>query len=81
VVVGFYLGSGPDAGPALCSATTATALQIGQCETVSCTWASPPTTGGSAVDVTVIANDGNGIPTCANNNRGLVEHVFCGQAQ
>jgi hypothetical protein len=81
VVVGFYNGS-PDAGPAICSATTTTALQVGQCTTVSCTWASPPSSGSAPVNVTVVANDGNGVPTCdANNNKGLVENVYCTQAQ
>jgi hypothetical protein len=81
VVVGFYLGS-EDAGTSLCTATTATALNVGQCETVSCTWTSPPTSGASAVNVTVVANVGNGVPVCdTTNNLGLVEQVYCTQAQ
>ena len=81
VVVGFYLG-GADGGTQLCSTTTATALQPGQCEIASCSWASPPTGGGSAVNVTVVANDGDGVPVCdANNNLGLVEDVFCTQSK
>jgi hypothetical protein len=33
------------------------------------------------VDVTVVANDGGAIPVCYANGKGLVEHVFCSQAQ
>jgi hypothetical protein len=78
VVVGFYSGSA-DGGMKLCSATTTTALQVGQCEAVSCAWASPPTSAASAVNVTVVANDGNGTPVCDDkNNVGLVESVYCG---
>jgi hypothetical protein len=76
IVVGFYV-----AGTKVCSATSATPLAVGQCEVVDCTWASPPTTGGSAVNVTVVANDGAGMPVCYQNGQGLVENVFCGQAQ
>ena len=77
VVVGFYAGSA-DGGTKLCSATTMTALQIGQCEPVSCTWTAPPTTQGTQVEVTVVANDGDGTPVCdPKNNLGLVENVFC----
>jgi hypothetical protein len=35
----FYLGDPRAGGAALCSATTSTALQPGQCETLSCDWA------------------------------------------
>ena len=77
VKVGFYAGS-PDGGTALCTGATTTTLKVGQCETVSCMWSSPPTTAGGAVNVTVVANDGNGTPVCDDtNNLGLVESVFC----
>ncbi len=77
VIVGFYDGT-----TKICSGTTATALQIGQCEVVSCTWSSPPSSGSNAINVTVVANDGNGIPVCdTKNNKGLVENVFCGVAK
>lgn len=78
VKVGFYTGA-LDAGTLLCTATTATSLQVGDCETVSCTWASPPMAQSSAVNVTVVANDGGGTPVCDDtNNLGLVENVYCG---
>ena len=77
VVVGFYDGT-----TKICTATTTTALAVGQCEVVACSWASPPTSGGGAVNITVVANDGDGIPVCdTENNKGLVESVYCGQAQ
>jgi hypothetical protein len=75
IVVGFYTGT-----TKVCSATSTTPLAVGQCEVVDCTWASPPTSGGSAVNVTVVANDGGGTPVCYSNGQGLVENVFCGQA-
>jgi hypothetical protein len=75
VVVGFYDGT-----TKICSGTTATALQIGQCEVVTCTWASPPSS--TPVNVIVVANDGNGVPVCdTQNNKGLVEDVVCGVAK
>ncbi|HEY6463248.1 MAG TPA: CARDB domain-containing protein, partial [Polyangiaceae bacterium] len=71
--VGFYVN-----GAKVCSATTATALDVGKCETVSCTWASPPTTAGSEVNVTVVTDDGGSVAECdTSNDKGLVEGVFC----
>jgi hypothetical protein len=78
VKVGFYDGS-PDAGPALCFGETTTALAVGQCEAVTCTWKSPPTSTSGEVNVTVVANVGDGTPVCDDtNNIGLVENVYCG---
>jgi hypothetical protein len=74
--VGFYVGTAQ-----VCTTTSSAPLAVGQCEVVDCTWASPPTTGGAAVNVTVVANDGGGTPVCYQNGQGLVENVFCGQAQ
>ncbi len=77
VVVGFYSGS-VDGGTELCSAMTMSMLAVGACEPVSCTWSSPPSMSASAVNVTVVANDGDGTPVCDDkNNLGLVETVFC----
>jgi hypothetical protein len=77
VQVGFYSGAG-DAGTLVCSAATTTPLAVGQCEAVSCQWTAPPTSATSAVNVTVVANDGGGTPVCdTTNNVGLVEGVFC----
>ena len=73
VVVGFYVG-----GAKVCSTKTNGPLDPGRCETVSCTWSAPPATEAMAVDVGVVANDGNGVPVCDTlNNKGLVERVFC----
>jgi hypothetical protein len=71
--VGFYVGM-----MKVCSATTATALPVGQCETVSCAWATPPTTSSAAANVVVVANDGNAVQECdATNDDGVIENVFC----
>jgi hypothetical protein len=73
VIVGFYAG-----GTQVCSATTATPLNVGQCENVSCTWAMPPTSQGSEVNVQVVANDGGGTAECdTTNDDGVVEDVYC----
>jgi hypothetical protein len=72
VAVGFYV-----AGKQVCTASTATALQVGSCETVSCTWTTPPTTQSTATNVDVVANDGGHTAVCYANDKGLVEGVFC----
>jgi hypothetical protein len=73
VVVGFYNGT-----TKLCDATTMTALGIGDCETVSCTWSSPPTSPSGEVNVTVVADDGGGTPECdTTNDDGQVDDVYC----
>jgi hypothetical protein len=74
--VGFYDGT-----TKICSATTSAPLAVGQCEVVPCTWSTPPTNGSSPVNVNVVANDGSGTPVCYSNGQGLVENVFCRQAQ
>ena len=72
VSVGFYV-----AGAKVCGTKTAAVLQVGQCETVGCTWASPPTSGPGA-DVTVVPNDDNALQQCdPTNDKGLVKGVFC----
>ena len=71
--VGFYVG-----GAAVCSTTTSKALAPEECEVVSCVWATPPTTDGGAVDVTVFPNDDGAYAECkSGNNKGIVHHVFC----
>jgi hypothetical protein len=73
IPVGFYVGT-----TKVCSATTPTAIQIGACVNVTCTWSAPPTSMASAVDVKVVANDGSAIQECdTTNDDGLVEQVFC----
>jgi hypothetical protein len=72
VAVGFYVG-----GTQVCTTNTTTPLQVGACETVSCTWSSPPTTQGMAANVDVVANDGGHTAVCYANDKGLVEGVFC----
>jgi hypothetical protein len=77
LVVGFYVG-----GTKVCSATTTAALPPGQCQDVTCTWATPPTDQGHAVDVDVIADDGGGYQECkTGNDHGTVLGVFCKPAQ
>jgi hypothetical protein len=77
VKVGFHSGS-IEGGTELCSTSTTAPLAVGDCEPVSCMWSSPPSSAGTAVNVTVVANDGDGTPVCdATNNLGLVESVFC----
>lgn len=71
--VGFYV-----AGAKVCGAVTTKALAPGECEVVGCTWASPPTLPGEAVDVDVIANDDGAYEECKNgNDHGSVLGVFC----
>jgi hypothetical protein len=73
VTIGFYEGT-----TEVCSAKTATPLGIGQCETVSCTWASPPGSASSEVNITVVADDGSKTPECdTTNDKGLVVDVYC----
>lgn len=70
VSVGFYVGADK-----ACTTKTAGPLAVGACETVTCTWASPPS---SPVDVTVVPNDDGAIAQCnANNDKGLVKAVAC----
>ncbi len=73
MAVGFYV-----AGNNVCSAATSTVLQPGDCEMVTCLWATPPTAANQAVDVDVVANDGGGLSECKDgNNDGVVLDVFC----
>jgi hypothetical protein len=59
----------------LCEALTTKALQPGECEIVSCMWATPPE---QPVDVEVVADE-EGVKTeCKEeNNHGTVKGVFC----
>ncbi|MCA9632920.1 MAG: hypothetical protein KC766_34950 [Myxococcales bacterium] len=71
ISVGFYAE-----GNVVCSATTSKALNPGECETVSCTWADAPTSG--EVDVTVIADDKSDRNECREaNNQGTIPGVQC----
>jgi hypothetical protein len=73
VVVGFYSGT-----TKICSAKTATPLDVGACETVSCTWSSPPTGMANETTVTVVVDDGGGTIECdTTNDDGQVDDVFC----
>ena len=75
--MGFYVGA-----VNACSTTTAAALPVGQCENVSCVWATPPTSSGAAANVTVVANDGNAVEECdSTNDDGLVADVYCATNQ
>jgi hypothetical protein len=71
--VGFYLGS-----TKLCATTTSKVLAPEECETVSCTWGSPPSSEGQKVDITVVPNDDGAYTECKpGNNEGMVLGVFC----
>jgi hypothetical protein len=71
--VGFYVG-----GMKVCGTQTSMALAPGACETVSCTWATPPSTQGTAVSVDVIADDDGAYKECkGGNDHGTVLAVFC----
>jgi len=73
VTVGFY-----DGAQKVCETETTGPLLPEECETVQCDWGSPPTTPGNAVDVTVVANDGQAVTECKEgNNEGVVLGVFC----
>lgn len=73
VPVGFYVGA-----MLICSAQTTVALFPGECESVSCIWNTPPTTSSMAVDVTVVADDGNTVNECKEgNNIGGIFGVHC----
>jgi hypothetical protein len=73
IPVGFYAGL-----TKVCTAMTPSAIDVGKCITVSCTWATPPQNQSAATDVTVKPNDGKTTEECdTDNNTGLVEKVFC----
>lgn len=77
VNVGFYVN-----GMKVCSAQTTQAIAVGKCVTVSCTWATPPGTKGSEVNVSVVADDGGATPECdKSNDQGLVTDVYCTMGQ
>lgn len=71
VLVAFY-----DDAELICSTQTTTALQPGECETVSCSWDTPPTAQGT--DVRVVVDDDGSLTEChEGNNEGVVYGVFC----
>ncbi len=68
--VGFY-----DAGVLACHATTSKALDVGECETVACTWSKRPS---MTTNLVVLPNDDGAVTQCnARNDEGLVRGVRC----
>jgi len=73
IAVGFYVGGAP-----VCATFTNTPLLPGECELIGCVWTTPPSSAAQAVDVDVIANDGQDATECQEaNNIGLVHEVYC----
>lgn len=73
VPVGFYVDE-----QKICESTTTMTLFPEDCEAVACEWADAPSSPGAAVDVTVVADDGNAVNECKEeNNIGGVFGVFC----
>jgi hypothetical protein len=73
IPIGFYVGTNK-----VCAAVTPSAIDVGMCVNVTCTWTSPPNQQSGAVDVNVVANDGMTTQECDTaNDKGLVEKVFC----
>lgn len=71
VKVGFYDGT-----TKVCETATTKALNPGECETVSCVWATPPTSVGT--DIKVISDDDGSKTECKEkNNEGSVLGVKC----
>lgn len=71
VKVGFYDGS-----TKVCETATTKALNPGECETVTCLWATPPPS--TPKDVTVISDDDQSKTECKEkNNQGTVLGVKC----
>ncbi len=78
VAVGFYQGDPSAGGTSICMARTTRDLAVGECEPVSCDWASPPTME-PGVDVWVVADDGNDTFECREtNNVTIYRGVRCG---
>jgi hypothetical protein len=82
VPVTFYQGDPAD-GDVICTASTAAILAPGACESVSCTWDTPPSSGG---EVTGVADD-DGTGTGQNtechegNNLTFIDGVGCDQVE
>lgn len=73
VHVGFYVS-----GKLVCSTVSTMPISVGKCIDVGCTWATPPGSPGSAVDVDVVVDDGSAVPECdTGNDKGLVTQVYC----
>lgn len=71
VKVAFYDGT-----TKVCETATTKALNPGECETVSCVWAAPPTATPS--DVTVVSDDDGSKTECKEkNNQGTIAGVKC----
>jgi len=69
-----------------CVAQTSMVLYAGDCETLTCSWAEPPTDPADAVDITVVVDDdgtGAGENTECNegNNLATLPTVFCTSVQ
>ncbi|HJL01185.1 MAG TPA: FG-GAP-like repeat-containing protein [Polyangiaceae bacterium LLY-WYZ-15_(1-7)] len=76
--VGFYEGTEPSDETLICRGATATVLEPGECEAVSCPWGDPPAER-PGVDVTVVADDlGENGECFEGNNLGTLPGVFCG---
>jgi hypothetical protein len=64
-----------DGATKVCEAQTSKPLQPGECEVVSCVWATPPT---DPVDIRVVTDeDGEKTECKEGNNEGTVKGVFC----
>ena len=73
VPVGFYVGNNK-----ICTSLTSMPLFPGECEQVQCVWNNAPVVATQAVDVTVIADDGNSLSECKEgNNTGGIFDVHC----
>jgi len=71
ISVGFYADS-----TKVCSGVTSKALNPGECEVVTCTWAGAPTA--EEVDVSVVADDDSQRNECREaNNTGIIPRVRC----
>lgn len=78
VPVGFYVGDPTMGGAVICSARTVGDLAPGECESIECAWADPPTTD-PGVDVWVVADDGGETFECRETNNITVHlGVKCG---
>ena len=65
-------------GTLLCEGKSTKVLAPGECETLKCTWASPPNSQATAADVTLTADASNSVTECKEgNNKGTISGVFC----
>jgi hypothetical protein len=76
VVVAFYEGT-PESGTPICEVTTETQLTPGDCEDVTCEWATPAEEP-PGVLVTIVADANNDNSECLEgNNVGLIYDLYC----